>query len=139
MTNQAPAGPPRRPLVLDKVLLACVRSVQSVAKELMKEGAPEMTEASEQKYVCSLFIARLDNRGILELEREALEAREKKAREKALQVETERRALEAKQAAEREAAEAARQASESQLGSSKPRNFDDFPAALEDQDDDLPF
>lgn len=139
--RQAPAQPaapaaPRRRLILEKVLKNSILAVRAIEAEIVAEGGKEFGEGEEQKYACSLMIARLDDKGILQVEKAALDAREKRAAELAAK-QAQERALAAQREAE-EAAERARQASESQTGKPK-HDFSDFPPALEDQDDDLPF
>lgn len=120
--SSSPAGPKRPPLVIDNVMKASIKAAQAMIDEIYGPAEVPLTEVI--RVALSISIARLDNKGILEIEKAALA--EKALKDAALKAEADRLA------AEKRKAEMAAQAE-------KDRNFDDFPKALVDQDDDLPF
>ncbi len=134
-TQAAPAGPaaPKRPpIVLDKMMKACLEAAAALADTIQAQDAPPVADDIVLRIAQSLFIARTDNKGILEIEKAALVDRALK--QAALKAEADRLA------AEKRKADMAAQAEKDRLAAEKPaNNFDDFPEALMDQDDDLPF
>ncbi len=129
---QAPAGSKRPPLVIDNVVKAAIKASQAMIDELYGPGADDVPITEVIRIALSISIARLDNKGILEIEKAALV--ERGLKEAALKAEADRLA------AEKRKADMAAQAEKDRLAAEKPPiNFDDFPAALMDQDDDLPF
>ncbi len=133
---QAPAGPRRPPLVLDKVMTACLEAAAVMAEVIRMPNEPPPADDIVLRIAQSLFIARTDNKGILQVEKAGLEERAKRAAEAAELL----RAENARIAQEKADAERRAREDEAARGpKGPPPNFDDFPAALMDQDDDLPF
>lgn len=90
------AAPKRPQPVLDKLFRQCVISAQTIAKELFKDGdSVGMAADLELKLATTIFIARIDGKGILEIEKEALAKLAAKAEaEKREREERERKAAE---------------------------------------------
>lgn len=126
-------GPKRPPLVLDRMMKACLEAAGALVEFIQIPDQPPVGDDIVLRIAQSLFIARTDNRGILAIEREALVERTKKEASARAEAERERKEKEdAERRAREDEANRVRQAQPAP-------NFDDFPAALEDQDDDLPF
>jgi hypothetical protein len=101
-TRKNGSSPARPPVVLDKMMKACVKSAQSIGQELFKDGeVVGLDDALTLNMATTLFIARTKDQGILEVEKKVLA-------ELAAKAEAERKRIEQEQ---REAEERARAAS----------------------------
>lgn len=89
------AGTHRPPVVLDKMMRACVKAAQSIGTELFKDGeVTGLDDALTLNMATTLFIARTKDQGILEVEKKALADLAAKAEAERARLEAERIAAE---------------------------------------------
>ncbi len=113
---------PRPPVVLDKMMRACVKAAQAIASESFKDGdRVGLDDQLTLNMATTLYISRCRGEGILEVEKKALA-------DLAAKAEAER--------IERERKEAEERARQSRI----PQNYDDeVPIGFPPDDDSLPF
>lgn len=126
-----PGAPVRRPLVLDKLLEKCVERAIEISQKYKDGDVAGADHDIITRLAAVMFIARTDNKGILEAEKSALEEARKKAEEE------KRRAAELAAQAKREAEERARQAQSVERSPAAGGESSDWPPFTDD--DDLPF
>lgn len=94
-SNGAVRSAARPPIVLDKMMKACVKTAQAIGDELFKDGeAVGLDAALTLNMATTIFIARVKGEGILEIEKKALADLAAKAEAERIRLEAERREAE---------------------------------------------